>query len=258
MIKPFRRFFSANGVVDTLPEDREYDDGFIETMRCESGHLPLWPLHYARLLRSGVVRANFAAIEHSVADAVGCSAAAGTVKLRLRCGYRQGKVSWDISAETLVQNWSLEDGIELFPCRTRLQENLELNLGCKRLLRTAYDRASTELPVTTSAIEGLILDNRNNVIETLCCNLLFWDHSHCYTPNLSRCGVKGVMRSWLSKKVAIEQVDCGLVDLQNATEVALCNSLRGVIPVHSIWGLWHCSPGAGTRRLQQLIAEELW
>jgi 4-amino-4-deoxychorismate lyase len=118
------------------------------------------------------------------------------------------------------------------------------------------------------------LDERGYVVETLRCNLLLWRDGQWFTPDLSHSGVRGVMRSWLAQRVDLQCTDLTLADLiaagsQPTQELALCNSVRGVIPVSELFentgvsvtespGENGRTSGPQTRHLQQLIAEKLW
>jgi 4-amino-4-deoxychorismate lyase len=59
------------------------------------------------------------------------------------------------------------------------------------------------------------------------------------TPAVTRCGVEGVMRGLILDGVpgaSIEVRDMLPGEIERATEVFLCNSVRGVLPVRRIAG----------------------
>lgn len=183
-------------------------------------------------------------------------------KARLRWGAVNGELHWDLSLLPLEPSPELGQGVRLYLCNTRLPVSESANLGCKKLARTGYNRAKAELPAGEPC-DGLLLDIEGRVIETLRCNLLVWREGGWVTPDLHRCGVHGVMRSWLGSCIPLREVDLSLEHLCAAGELALCNSVRGVMPVRELVGRRNWSLDAGgcgveTRRLQRLIAEELW
>ncbi|WP_193164362.1 aminotransferase class IV [Microbulbifer hainanensis] len=251
------QYFTESGTADSLPADSAFAGGLLETMRGHHGQLPLWSLHRERLQRSGQLnRQTLDSIEVTVRSLV-ASSPWRDAKLRLRVGERDGRQHWDFTLSPLDPTPELLGGARLFPCSTRLSVGETANPGCKLLQRTGYNRAKEELP-TAEGFDGLLRDTQGRVIESLRCNLLLWIGGHWWTPDLRRCGVRGVMRDWLSAKVHLHEADIDLATLCTADEVALCNSVRGVMPVRELFGHRHWAPGPETRRLQQLIAEELW
>ena len=93
--------------------------------------------------------------------------------------------------------------------------------------------AATECP------EGVALDLSGRVIEGTMSNLLLIKDGALIAPDLSRCGVDGVIRRLalaLGRAVGLEASvrDVRLEELFEADEVFFCNSLIGVWPVRSI------------------------
>lgn len=250
-------FFENGAAAASLPPDGAYTDGLLETMRCQGGRVPLWPLHRARLLRcSRGGEREIADLERSL-ERVAAACPVPAAKLRLRLGFRGGRRHWDLSLLPQGPTPELEEGARLFPCAGRLPMGKTANPGCKSLERTGYNRAKAELPPGESC-DGLLLDSEGRVIESLRCNLLVHLEGGWITPDLRRCGVRGVMRDWLGARIPLAEMDIDLETLCAADEVALCNSLRGVMPVRELIGHRRWSAGPETHRLQRLIAEELW
>lgn len=250
--------FFLNGVpVSSLPPDHAYSDGLLETMRCQRGEVPLWPLHRQRLQRGGHINARQLIEMDTVVAQAAAACPLESAKMRLRRGLVDGLPQWDLGVVPLEPTPALEQGARLFPCRTRLPITETANPGCKSLQRTRYNRANSELPAGPT-VDGLLRDSEGRVIESLRCNLLAWRDGRWLTPDLRRCGVRGVMRDWLGRRVALTETDMDLEDLCAAEEVALCNSVRGVMPVTELIGICRWPRGPEVRRLQQLIAEELW
>ncbi|WP_346836453.1 aminotransferase class IV [Microbulbifer sp. SAOS-129_SWC] len=250
--------FHADGApVPSLPADAAYSGGLLETMRCQRGRVPLWPLHRARLERSGQIdSATLDTIEAAV-SAIARDCPAEAAKLRLRLGLLEGQSHWDLALTPLEPTPELTLGVRLFPCETRLLASETANPGCKSLQRAGYNRAKGELP-QLDRCDGLLRDDSGRAIESLRCNLLLYRGNRWLTPDLSRCGVRGVMRDWLGARISLAGVDVQWQALLAADEVALCNSVRGVLPVVELLGERRWAVGPQTRRLQQLIAEELW
>lgn len=251
-------YCDSGAVCSSLPVDTAFTEGLLETMRCVHGSIPLWPLHRARLQRSGLVSPDLiASVERAFSQTLAKYPQA-SLKVRLRIGSIQGKFHWDFAVTELGAAPALQDQARLYLCSTRLPEGDSANLGCKSLLRSRYNRAKAELPADAGPCEGLLLDTRGNVIETLHCNLLLFIDGVWRTPDLSRSGVRGVMRDWLSGQIGLQEQALSLDDLERAQEVALCNSVRGVIPVVELIGHYRWPTGSETRHLQQLVTEALW
>ena len=84
--------------------------------------------------------------------------------------------------------------------------------------------------------EALLLDYHDNVIEANSANVFIVKEKCLYTPDLTQCGVNGVMRKHLidlAKELGFktEAVSLSLTELLDADEVFLCNSIIGIWPV---------------------------
>ncbi|NNJ14472.1 aminodeoxychorismate lyase [Pseudomonas putida CSV86] len=147
-----------------------------------------------------------------------------------------------------------DQGVSLFPCRTRLAEQ-PLLAGLKHLNRLEQVLARAEWQGAEYA-EGLMLDMSGRVIEGVYSNLFLVRGGQLLTADLSRCGVAGVMRAALLDAAGREGIDLqirdlALDDLEQADELFLCNSVYGVWPVRSFASL-NWSPGPLTRKLQAI------
>ena len=152
-----------------------------------------------------------------------------------------------------------QQGVQLFACTTRLAEQ-PLTAGLKHLNRLEQVLARAEWQDARFA-EGLMRDTSGRVIEGVFSNILLCRDGVLLTPDLSRCGVAGVMRAELLAWAEAQGIPCkvsdiGLDDLLGADEVMLCNSLYGVWPVREYAGhRW--SIGPLTRKLQAVARQLL-
>lgn len=145
-----------------------------------------------------------------------------------------------------------EQGVRLYPCTTRLAEQ-PLLAGLKHLNRLEQVLARAEWHDSEHA-EGLMRDTSGRLIEGVYSNLFLVREGRLLTPDLSRCGVAGVMRAELLDqadrlRIDTDICDLSLDDLEQADEVFVCNSLYGVWPVHGFERL-NWSIGPLTRKLQ--------
>lgn len=260
MKKPQILYISDTGRADNPPADSVFQTGVLETMRANGGRIPLWRYHRARLSRcTGRSPAALLEIELAVeALAIQCKRWVAPVRVRLRYGVRDGAWHWDLTAAPLDTLAAWSGGVRLYPCSVRFPPNPDRHHGCKMLDRSLYNRAAAELNGQSPDVEGIVLDAHGNVIESLRCNLLLFRNGGWETPRLASHGVQGVMRTWLCDRVSISENEIDLQMLRQAQEVALCNSLRGVIPVTSLLGFAEWPIGPETTQLQHLVENNLW
>jgi 4-amino-4-deoxychorismate lyase len=151
-----------------------------------------------------------------------------------------------------------EQGVRVFACMTRLAEQPRL-AGLKHLNRLEQVLARGEWHDAEHA-EGLMRDTSGRVVEGVYSNLFLVKNGGLLTPELSRCGVAGVMRAELLAQAESLGLDCGVRDISydellTADEVFLCNSLYGVWPVRALQG--HDWPVGPLTRKLQVIARDL-
>ncbi|UTW08379.1 aminodeoxychorismate lyase [Pseudomonas benzenivorans] len=248
-----------------------YGDGLFETIAVREGAPTLLDRHLARLA-DGCARLCLpfdAPLLRGELQAFSRQLGEGVVKLILTRG--DGLRGYAPPQPTMVRRilqgspkptyptQHAELGVRLFPCTTRLAEQ-PLLAGMKHLNRLEQVLARSEWQDSEHA-EGLMQDGAGRVIEGVFSNLFLVKGGALLTPDLSRCGVAGVMRAELLAQaetlgVSCEVGDFGLDALLDADEVFLCNSLYGVWPVrallHRDW-----SVGPLTRKLQAIACDLL-
>ena len=86
------------------------------------------------------------------------------------------------------------------------------------------------------AAEGILLDSEDHVISAIAANVFLVMEDRLLTPRLDRCGVRGVLRNQilLGFGPRCEQRRILVDMLQEADEVFICNSVRGIVPVIAI------------------------
>jgi 4-amino-4-deoxychorismate lyase len=148
------------------------------------------------------------------------------------------------------------DGIRTTLCTLRLGNNPQL-AGIKHLNRLEQVLARAEWNDDAIA-EGLLLDQGGRVIEGTMSNLFLVKDGKLLTPDLSRCGVAGIMRD-IVLNIAQQQGlsasvrDIGKAELFQADELFLCNSLIGIWPVLAVDSNRYAK-GAVTAQLQSLLS----
>jgi 4-amino-4-deoxychorismate lyase len=247
-----------------------YGDGLFETIAVSGGNPALLERHLARLgegcarllidLDLALVRAELLAFSRELGDGVAKLIVTRGDGLRGYAPPQPGSPRRILqgSGKPSYPAGNAELGVRLFPCATRLAEQ-PLLAGIKHLNRLEQVLARAEWQDAEHA-EGLMLDAAGRVIEGVYSNLFLFKGGVLLTPDLSRCGVAGVMRAELLAQAQAQGMRCDVRDigvdaLLQADEVFLCNSLYGVWPVRSLQRhRW--SVGPLTRKLQ-VIARDL-
>ncbi|WP_434699872.1 aminodeoxychorismate lyase [Pseudomonas sp. D1-1] len=243
-----------------------YGDGLFETIAVRDGKLVLLEGHLQRLAlgcRRLAISADWAVLNAEL-QAYAQQLGDGVLKLIVTRGdsLRGYAANPSAQARRILQGSPpaayplahAEQGVQLFPCTTRLSEQ-PLLAGLKHLNRLEQVLARAEWSDTEHA-EGLMLDMSGRVIEGVFSNLFTVHDGALITADLSRCGVAGVMRGQLlfqaeSDGIATQVTNIRLEQLHQADEVFVCNSVYGVWPVRGC-GSARWSVGPLTRKLQTL------
>jgi 4-amino-4-deoxychorismate lyase len=249
----------------------QFGDGLFETMRVAQGRLPLWDYHRARLFsgakRLGIVFDGEELQQQLQQFLSKLPASDAVVKITLTRGRseRGYAVSDGVPPSIILQSFPYaakprlwyEQGARLSVCETRLGLN-PLLAGIKHLNRLEQVLARRELDGSAIA-DGLMLDIEDNLVDGCASNVFWVTDGVVHTPDLSRCGVAGVMRQCILDKLAEWGVPTRIAhfklqSLSDAQEVFVCSSLIGCLPVGAIddrqW-----SVGELSRRIMREVEE---
>ncbi len=157
--------------------------------------------------------------------------------------------------EYASENYS--NGINVRICDYRYANNPAL-AGIKHLNRLEQVLARSEW-TDNSITEGLVMDQDSNIIEGTMSNFFCFFDNVLYTPDLSTCGVDGIIRNKIIEfapdlKINIEIKNISLELINNADEVFVCNSIMGVWPVKAI-DKKIFSVGEKTQQITQTLKE---
>lgn len=223
-----------------------YGDGLFETIRYCNGRLLFEDLHLQRL-GAGCARLRLEydaqALEREMEQALQLSKEPdGILKIIISRGSggrgyrppRQG-AKRILTLHPLPDHGAPpEQGIKAYLCRQRLAVDGPL-AGIKHLNRLEQVLAAGEWP-DGDFTEGLMLDANGYVTEGTRSNLFFAKNGRLHTPDLSRCGIDGIMRQVLLQRYH-DRAETGfytLADLHTADEVFVSNSVIGVWPLLSL------------------------
>ena len=237
-------------------------DGLFETFPVKNGKPRWWQAHMNRL-GAGCERLGLAMPPQAVLLREVQTASAGlsqaVVKIVLtRGGQGRGYApSKDASCDRIVSAYEFPaevseyaaTGVSARICKLKLAIQPELG-GMKHLNRLEQVLASSE-PCDEGVSEGILLDRENHVISAISANIFLVLEDRLLTPRLDQCGVRGVFRGQLLAAFAArcEQRRIQVDLLNEADEVFICNSVRGIVPIRSIDGKEY-QIGPLTRELQ--------
>lgn len=248
------------------PRDRgfQYGDGLFETIKVGDGRLEFWGRHMARL-RAGCARLGIPEPDAAVLEREAAALSAGQDRAILKIivtrgpGGRGYHVPDAVSPTRVVSrhpwpdypdsNW--DEGVRIRLCETRLSDQPAL-AGLKHLNRLDQVMARREWDDPGIA-EGLMRDRDGDAIEGTMTNLFVVRGGVLRTPDLSRCGVAGIMRAVVLDMAGLLSIraELGRVrldDVTGADEVFLTNSSIGLWPVRAFEGA-RFAIGPVTRRI---------
>ncbi len=231
----------------------QYGDGLFETLAVVQGQPLCLDRHLARLASGSHSLEIPLPDENALRDdlaTVTKGVARGVVKIILTRGVsaRGYRAAANPQPTRIVSShpWppfphgNRVEGVALRVCRTRLSINLRL-AGLKHLTRLEQVLAVNEID-DPKVSEGLMLDTDGAVVEGTMSNLFYVEGGRLMTPDLSRCGVHGIIRAeildWARSHMdtPVGQTRTGPETLLKSEECFVCNSLIGVWPVRSIDG----------------------
>jgi 4-amino-4-deoxychorismate lyase len=104
--------------------------------------------------------------------------------------------------------------------------------------------------------EGLMRDTHGVPVCATAGNIFVVRRGQLKTPSLRQCGVEGICRGWALSRADVEIATLQDSDIENADELFVCNSVRGILPVARL-GLCDWRPGPVTAALCSLLWSEV-
>ncbi|MCB1583368.1 MAG: aminodeoxychorismate lyase [Xanthomonadales bacterium] len=222
----------------------QYGDGLFETMRFQSGVIPLWSFHQRRLIQSlsklCIEEPDWEMIEQAYINyAVMHKIRSAVIKLTVfRSGQERGyqansqEPGWLLSCHPMGTNHQ-PDKLQLGVANSRLSRQTIL-AGLKHLSRLEQVMIASELTEQPDVDDLLVLDAKERVIETTYQNVVLIKENQLITPKLKKSGVKGVALSWLKSKFKVKSKNLKLKNFKDYDAVLVCNAIRGFRMVESI------------------------
>jgi len=259
---------TAGTCVDPGDRGLQFGDGLFETLRIDAGRPCFWPRHRQRLAagceRLGIVGLDWPRLEEEL-HALAARQPRAALKLIVTRGSseRGYRAAAAVPPRRILRLAALPEPpaapLRVRLCAWRLAIHPAL-AGIKHLNRLDQVMARREWD-DPGVAEGLLLDRRGRLVEGTMSNLFLVRDGRLLTPDLSDCGVAGILRSVIIDRAAEAGVELArraltLDDLAAADEVLLCNSLLGLCPVGRVEGIGEFRSGPVGRRLQQQLARQ--
>ena len=259
-----------DGCLTPLDRGLAYGDGVFRTMQVLQGRAVAWQRHYRKLSDDcnalGIVCPAedilLSDIAHLCSDNTDC-----VIKIVVTRGEStRGYALPPLAQPTRIVSRSVypfyppqnaAQGVSLHLCRLRLSSQ-PLLAGIKHLNRLENVLARMEWNDPDFA-DGLLLDQSDNVIECTMSNLFMQHGKRLITPDLSQCGVAGVMRERIMEVATtigyeVSATNFKLDALLAADEVIICNSLIGIWQVRQL-GERRWPVGSTAEKLRPLLME---
>ena len=257
--------------INVFDRGLQYGDGLFETMAVSNEKVPLWDSHWERLTR-GCEQLAITIPDREVLEKEIESLCAGKgenkfiIKLIVTRGKGERGYRFSNTQNTtrILSSHPFPDysmsyqttGVAVRYCDTILSENIKL-AGIKHLNRLEQVLARNEWD-TDEFQEGLMLTTQGMVIDGTMSNIFAVKDNMLFTPDLSLCGVSGVMRKMvikLSKDLELPAYEKTFTksELEGADELFLTNSLFGIWPVRKIAKTRFTKVGMVTKQLQDAL-----
>ena len=234
-------------VIDVTDRGFQYGDGVFETLKIRHAKADFWNQHMARLSdgcrRLGLPEPEFDHLREE-ARQVMHNVDLGVLKIILSRGIgpRGYRPTGAAKITRIVAQYPFPShpthvathGVGARFCTTMLSCHPQL-AGVKHLNRLEQVMAAAEWD-DPAIVDGIMCDQDGYVIEGTMTNLFLVKKGGILTPDLTRCGIAGIMRGFvlqLAEELQISVHTCRLrqEDVLAADEVFLTNSLIGVWPV---------------------------
>ncbi len=223
-----------------------YADGLFETVAVREGQPRLIEKHLARLAKGcqklRIPGPDMQLLQREITQLIdGCHY--GTVKVIVTRGPSQRGYRFpDTAVPSRIIGFSagipgeraMPDGVRLRLCETMISGTPVL-AGIKTLARIEQVMARAEWDDPEIA-EGLMSDAHGRVVCGTMSNVFIIREGCVWTPDLSLCGVKGVMRAEViaqacSTGITVREQELCVGDFAVADEVFVTNALIGIWPV---------------------------
>lgn len=251
----------------------QYGDGLFETLAVRKGKVEFLAEHLQRLAE-GAGRLNIPMPDEARwrSDIAGVLVGRQQAVLKLVLSRGMGGRGYQAPAEpsatrmVMLSPWPVyppeyaERGVRVRLCETRLARQPQL-AGLKHLNRLEQILARNEWN-NDDIQEGLMRDTDDNLIEGTMSNLFVLKGDALQTPDLSGCGVQGIMRQQVIELapelgLSVDYTDLQTDALYDADALFLTNSLIGIWPISQLEDK-QFEPNRRIKQLQERLDALRW
>ena len=222
-----------------------YGGGLFETIKINNGIIQLRDYHFERLF-SGMDMLQFEIPKHftagylqnKIAELCKKNQHNSFARVRLII-YRGNGGLYDAEnvPNYIIQTWNIEDATELNSNGLIIDVYPDAKKSCDKF---ANIKSNNFLPYVMAALHAkkikvndcILLNSFDRIADTTIANIFIIKDNIIYTPPLSEGCVAGVIRRLiiekLSSKFTIKEKPFSIDELQNADEVFLTNSIKGI------------------------------
>jgi 4-amino-4-deoxychorismate lyase len=242
----------AGHSIDSTDRGLQYGDGLFETIACRDGQ-PRWLALHLQRLQHGCQRLRLAFVDFELLRAEICGFAAGQERCIVKVIVTRGSATrrgyapaGDERPRRIVSRHDWPDTAAPGPSGFRVgisAVTLGINpllAGLKHLNR--LEQVLAQMARDEAGLdEVLMLSTAGVVISGSMSNVFLADDSGLYTPDLTNCGVAGVMRHLVLQAAAthgvpVRERPVALAELANVREMFVTNVRWGVQSVQSLAG----------------------
>jgi len=268
--------FLINGIpseyVSASDRGLHYADGIFETIAC-IGSVPIFIEQHLNRMQTGARTLDIPFPDtRLILDDIDCllrdQAGNSVIKLVLtrgrgRRGYRydSGLIPTRLCVRSdwpqYAAHWQ-QRGIRAQFCETPLSSHPVLH-GIKTLGRLENVLAGSELDADID--EGFMSDVDGHVVEGTMSNIFAVIDDVLTTPDLSHCGIKGIMREQVIEAAYDGGIDVDIRDLSReqllqSNEIFICNSVIRICPVRQL-AQQHYTNEAMTKTIDSLLQRRI-
>ena len=230
------------------PDNRSfrYGDGLFETIKVTKGKIQLHNYHFERLF-SGMKKLQFeipqyfsaSFLENKIAELYKKNQHNAFARVRLMV-FRGNGGLYDAENNLpnyIIQSWDIEQAEELNSNGLIVDIYQEAKKSCDKFANIKHNNF---LPYVMAALHArqvkvndcILLNSHDRICDTTIANIFIIKDGIVYTPPLSEGCIAGVMRRFiietLPTKFGIEEKPLSIKELENANEIFVTNSIRGI------------------------------
>ena len=249
-----------------------YGDGMFETLAVSDKQLLCWDKHFARL-KKGCARLGMKCPSSDLLFSEALQLCNDSDKSVLKIiltrgqggrGYRPPEKNNPVTRILGNYPWpdhphgNVIEGIKIRLCNTRLARNPQL-AGIKHLNRLEQVLARSEWN-DPEISEGLMRDTGDNIIAGTTSNLFIISESNLITPDITECGIAGIIRECILELAADMGLETSIStltdkDLYAADEIFLSNSVIGIWTVRQL-EQHKFKPGPWTDKIRKNLIQQ--